>query len=364
MYPCCCDNVGTPCTFVSDDFNRANNTDVGANWTETAGDWEIDSNEAEISSANALLVSTGTNADGGTSKIQVLVKASSITTLARVIVAYTDTNNYLFAELLFLGSSSTLRLLQRSGGTNTELARFGGTLGTISLSTATQYLVTVCYNGSTLSAVIGAATYCLSASVTGFTGDKVALGTGGTVVGDVNFDSVTATRVAAGCTTCTTCGNCTSCCSGGGAYEYVIDMAGMTATDVECSDCEALPTEYTVTSYGPAGLCVWRYTEDYCTWPCGSADPSNCGSMYRLTVQLEVDGDCKPTVRFTIAGPRPTDACLCPDTDDNAATYEGSDGDMAGDCSGPITLDLVSSTNQSAAACDITFPATITLSAA
>ena len=361
---CCCEGGVVECSIVSDDFNRANNTNVGANWTETAGDWEIDSNEAEISTANALLVSTGTNPDGGTSQIQALVKASSITTLARIIVAYTDSNNYLYAELLFLGGSSTLRLMQMSGGTPTQLARYGGTLGTITLSTATQYLWTLCYDGEVLTTVVGAATYCLSAGVTGFTGNKVALGTGGTVIGDVNFDDVAGTRVRPDCTICTPCGNCTTCCNDGGPFEFVVDFDGMTATNNECSDCASLPTEYTLPTYTTPGVCVYRYYEQYCEWPCGAASPGTCGSVFELVVQLSIDADCKPTVTFNIAGARPGDACLCPSTDEVSARYEGSDGDMSGDCAGPITLNLISSGDEGNSACDITFPATITLSAA
>lgn len=358
----CCG--GGACEFLSDDFNRANSTNMGANWTEDAGDWAVDSNEAEITTTSAVLASTATNVDGGTSKIQVRVKASNITTLARIMVAYTDSNNYLFAELMFLGGSSTLALYERSAGVDTLLAKYGGTFGVISLSTATQYLWTLCYNGETLSTVVGASTYCLTAAVSGYTGNKVALGTGSTVVGTVNFDDVTATRVADGCATCTQCGNCSTCCDEGGPFEFVLDFTGLSGVDNECSNCSSLPTEYTVQTTFVFGACYYRFYDGaFCDWPCGQADPDHCGQTYELIVELEISALCKPTVTFTLQGLDASGECLCVN-DLAQATYEGSSGDMTGACEGPVTLSLTSSTSQASAACDVTFPATITLNAA
>ena len=49
---CCCQAA---CPIFQDDFNRADSTSLGANWTETAGSWEIVSNELTTASANAEL---------------------------------------------------------------------------------------------------------------------------------------------------------------------------------------------------------------------------------------------------------------------------------------------------------------------
>ncbi len=48
--PCCCT---VDCTIFSDDFNRADDTDLGADWTEVSGSWAIVSNELTTSSSNA-----------------------------------------------------------------------------------------------------------------------------------------------------------------------------------------------------------------------------------------------------------------------------------------------------------------------
>src|SRR5574343_408330 len=38
----------TGCVYESDDFDRDDSTDLGAKWTETAGDWSIDTNRLKI----------------------------------------------------------------------------------------------------------------------------------------------------------------------------------------------------------------------------------------------------------------------------------------------------------------------------
>jgi len=45
---CCCG-----CVIASDDFNRANSTNLGSNWTELAGDWSIASNQLTVATSDA-----------------------------------------------------------------------------------------------------------------------------------------------------------------------------------------------------------------------------------------------------------------------------------------------------------------------
>ena len=48
---CCCGG----CLAFADNFNRADSSTVGNDWTEAAGDWSINSNAVRVSSSSASL---------------------------------------------------------------------------------------------------------------------------------------------------------------------------------------------------------------------------------------------------------------------------------------------------------------------
>jgi hypothetical protein len=362
MYPCCCGEV-VPCEFFADDFNRSNSTDMGSDWTETAGDWSIDSNEAEITTTGALLLSTTVNPDGPTSHVAANVKFAASNSRARLIVAATDANNYLFADLHQNGASSVLRLYEKSGGTETLLATYGPFL---SLTTGVNYSWYLCYNGSQLTT--GRGTAVVSAAVTGFTGDLVGVGTGATVSGAINFDDFVANRVSESCEPCVPVGGCSVCCDDGGPFEVLLDISGISGTDEDCDNCSEIPEEYTLEwSSETLEGCFWRFTEYFCNSPCAEID-TGCAHHF-IRVVLLVNSDCKPTLNWSLSSVGGSEDCTC-DQCTAEADYEGSNGDWDGSCDGPITLDLVSSSDGSAGsgstagercACIVTFPATITI---
>lgn len=364
---CCCGPTEPPveCDIVSDSFNRADSTSLGSDWTEEAGDWEIDSNELEITTTAACVLSTADNPDGPTSYVTALTKFST-TGHARLIVAATDENNYLYGEIAFAGALSVIRIGKRSGGTDTVLGTY---ISFISIGFDTNYSWYVCYNGTALT--VGNVGGCLlSRSVSGFTGAKVGMGTGATVSGTINFDDFAATRVAEDCAVCDTCGSCDDCCDDGGPFEIIADFTGMTATDNECTNCEALPTEFTLAffSSSPGFSCIWYLEYEFCDSPCGDSDPDSCGG-FNIIIILTVDSACKPTLTFELSQFRAQDDCACEGS--SQVEYEGSNGDFSGTCSGPITLTKVSESGNTVTgnlftdpACIISFPATITLNAA
>lgn len=45
---CCCSETAYGCDIAADDFNRADSTNIGSQWTEHAGDWEIASNNLNV----------------------------------------------------------------------------------------------------------------------------------------------------------------------------------------------------------------------------------------------------------------------------------------------------------------------------
>ena len=73
MDPCCC-NLGT-CVIYQDDFNRADDTDLGTNWNEISGDWQISGNTlTEAGTANAKVLCTLPNTRSGRASVGAEIK--------------------------------------------------------------------------------------------------------------------------------------------------------------------------------------------------------------------------------------------------------------------------------------------------
>src|SRR5678815_3898885 len=97
---CGCEPPGPPsCPCFTDDFNRADSTNLGSDWTETSGSWSISSNRLTLSSP-----SNGDNAQitpftplpptaGSCSRIQCTLSGSSGGDKPGVLVRYTDASN-------------------------------------------------------------------------------------------------------------------------------------------------------------------------------------------------------------------------------------------------------------------------------
>jgi hypothetical protein len=83
--PCCCDEAA--CYEFSDDFNRANDTDLGANWTETSGDSEIASNKLKMDATERVEQSTADTtlgSDPAYFDLQVTVNAGADNVVVRI----------------------------------------------------------------------------------------------------------------------------------------------------------------------------------------------------------------------------------------------------------------------------------------
>lgn len=155
-----CPNCGcAQCSIATDNFNRSDSTSLGSSWTEVLTDAEISSNALLLTNARALVVHTTNHPDavagvGGNSRISVVVTPNTGggDIESRVIVAYEDSDNYLFAAY-FEGDTECpwFRLGKRDGGSESWLTE-ERPLDTLSTS-RTMY---VCWeHGTLLSAHIG-----------------------------------------------------------------------------------------------------------------------------------------------------------------------------------------------------------------
>lgn len=122
---------GLNAIFFSDDFNRADNDDLGSDWTEVVGDWDISSNELITSSDLALTVTsiTQTNANY---YVQADISMSAAGDKVALIARYVNATTY-YAFLVSTNNELSL-VKEDSGATilNTE---------SLSISTSTDYVI-------------------------------------------------------------------------------------------------------------------------------------------------------------------------------------------------------------------------------
>jgi hypothetical protein len=92
---CCCEGE---CVTVTDDFNRADAEDLGANWDIT-GTWEISSNKAKGTSGYAIHVQNFPDANG-TMWVTARGVNAQYGDAYTYLLAWYDANNYLYAKFV------------------------------------------------------------------------------------------------------------------------------------------------------------------------------------------------------------------------------------------------------------------------
>lgn len=263
--PCC-----TPieCEILNDTFTRSDSSSLGSDWTEVSGDWEIASNALKITTTSNAICNAVPTADAPSMRITVNVQASATSAAARVIVNYTDSNNYWFAE--WVSGTGTLKLYTRSGGTNTQVATVN-----VTTSTATNYEWVTCvresdhlfYSTINNKSVIALPASAPSANVCG-------VGTGTLSSGNIQFADFLAENVNDDCETCSA-RNCNSCEGGAWPNELTVTISGV--ADDSCASCDSLWNGTFVlaeiddtgcpqtTTDEPTAQCAGSFTNNICT---------------------------------------------------------------------------------------------------
>lgn len=281
----CCGETPDACVLLSDDFDRADDTDIGANWTEVSGSWSISSNE--LASLSGLVISTVTHTNQNVS-LSVVVRGATGAKF-RLIFGYVDTNNYWFIEVEIGGN---LSLVERASGSNTT--HDSASSGT---SAATDYTLSGCMSGLYF---VGNCNTAHVEEATTATSGSFGLGIGATGLGTPKFDDFLARKVESGCDYCLVEDDCTGLCDPftvPGAFEVTI--AGL--TNDGCSDCTSLNGTYVLTQI------------DFCTYRYYFTDP-NCGTCFgniQLTIGTIFNGTT--TVRALTVTLAFYDSDPCPD---------------------------------------------------
>lgn len=207
----CCGCEG--CQFLTDDFTRGDSTTVGGSWVEQSGDWEISSNRLIVSDSDALLNNTTAQPISDEQmRHKATIRATADGDQLRVIVAYLDTNNYLYAQFEFDSTCGELTLWEVISGTHTQI---GDTIPVRGDWLDADHILSVCYDSGpccpdesddsaafgadgcigTLRAIFNNTHIASAFDVAAPTGGYyVGLGTG-TLTGTATFDDVTAYRI-------------------------------------------------------------------------------------------------------------------------------------------------------------------------
>lgn len=206
--PNCC---GVGCVIFADNFNRADETPIDAtNWDERVGSHSVTSNEATTTSANSLLICKTAHPDAIASHfVAAKIKIGVATNQARLVVAYTDDNNYLYAQFESASSGcGKMSLWKNVGGVHTQL---GVDVPISGIGAGVWTQAYACYDSGG-----GAGEGWLRATSAGrrygaqidVTGTKVGIGTGangGTIYFD-DFDYERHLRAPYNCPQCDDCG--------------------------------------------------------------------------------------------------------------------------------------------------------------
>jgi len=132
---CCCSPIASGCYIGGDDFNRADNTDLGANWSERipSSAWAISSNTLITTIPYDLAIYQTPHPKNVPSMIAWAEVMGSVDgDTLRVIICWVDDDNYLWSELETDTECGWLRLWQRASGYNTllkEMPITGGVIG-------------------------------------------------------------------------------------------------------------------------------------------------------------------------------------------------------------------------------------------
>lgn len=263
---CCCG--GTVCEILVDNFNRADSTNLGSDWTETSGSWSIASNQL---SGNGLCLTVPERAD---SSVYYTVSAY-IQWLGRLYFDADGAGNYHYIE---------------NGRSGTFLS-FGNQSGVIAdytlVNTSTDRDIKVCVDGSTLyiNYYDNSFTNLKVRTFTPNDGLKAGLGSAFSRVYD-NFEYKVHT---AGCSECTgEEAECSSgCCSEQPPADIVIDLGTSFLSNSGCSTCTGIAGEYTLSAIGD---CIWYYEEAMSCTMCNGNDGPTCigDSLLRMTLTLGV----------------------------------------------------------------------------
>jgi len=264
------------CGITSDTFDRADDTNIGAKWTEVSGDWSIVSGTLRTSNTTAIAVLNATRTE---TQIRLFTQVRGATSnRLRLIFGHVDSNNYFYVQVI-IGTAQAFSLVHRSGGSDT-------TLTSVNVTTAanTFYDLIVCINEGVVKASLhnaGSSAPGTELALVGYVAAmpasyQIGLGTGSNAGSSLQFDNFAARKNSESCELCAAaCNNCNT-----DTTPPAFDVTLPTMTDNTC-DCDPLSGAtfrlyYCPSATGSTNLCQWVHELGTCS-----------GSFLRLRLTFE-----------------------------------------------------------------------------
>ncbi len=266
MVFCCC------CVLYTDDFSVNN---LASDYTSVSGAWAVAAGVLTTGNASGVLVLNTALPAGSTSVyVKVKVKCSNTGSAARIIIDYVDSSNYWFVELQPGATNGTIKIFQRSGGTNTVKSNVA--LGGFQANEL--WTVIVCFDYVKAAILVntlddtgtrgGGVSFSTSFTIAA---TQVGLGTG-TNTGTVTFDDLSVERHwddNTGCNKCyTPCVQCVPTIVPPTQVQIDINSVFDAVGVLHCSDCNGFNATFILDLQVN---CTWTYTNNYIACASGSA---------------------------------------------------------------------------------------------
>jgi hypothetical protein len=227
----CC---GIPCSVALDNFG----TDLLAtDYTIISGSWTVSGGRLRISDYGAMILHNS-QMTGGAGRITVTSQVDAVGVNVRVIAAYEDSSNYIYAECERTGATdSNWKLYEVVAGVATQV---GTTYNDAATGLNTNLIASVCWSANNANLFTGG-TLRIFADTT-VNGNQCGVGADA-AAGEAEFDAFTLanafeiTGVVAGCVRCTP-----SCVDSTMRSQVQMDVAGI--TNGTCGSCTSLNNTY------------------------------------------------------------------------------------------------------------------------
>lgn len=349
---CCEGDPPGGCVILDDDFDRADTSDMGSEWSEESGDWEIVGNSAKTPSSTGMLISTASRG----ALIDNYVVEANLKPGTRMIFDWVDEDNYHYASHVTPSSVNQVLIRKVEGGvdTNVRAYGFGGPLGSVFLRCRVcvrgdSYFLNVFNSLNILLTADGRALSPLSGLKAGLETESTG-GEASHFFYTLGADSGTAVQ---GCNTCIAMCSTACCTEGSLPTELVLDIGGVSLSDDKCTGCSSVGGEYNLVN---SSSCVWGYFEP--DVECTTSSPP-CFTAGNVEIRLQLTSDCLWTANIEIGDRYRGSDPECGGGSRDLIIYQAEMPDPV-DCEDfELSLDRVSVLSEDN--CPGTWPATITL---
>jgi len=244
-------------------------------WTQVSGTWTVDGDNLDTEDSNALAVTTNDHPeDKDTHYLSAIINGENDGDCLRLVVAYEDSNNYLYGEVEVGATQGIFRLFQVTGGSHFQLGLDSIAGG---LKTGNDLTIRVCYRDDGLmiiqkysrtSSTIESR-YQAFAESPAPSGKKVGVATGSidasstatfsSVLWYIHKEEADSYSEGNDCPECREISTCNNCKDNIGHTFFKVTLAGLEDT----GDCPCETNNRTIItqagSVEPDGVCLFRW---------------------------------------------------------------------------------------------------------